>query len=416
MPPNPRLDRLLGGPALESLRLRLRRRFEQRRLDTQPDVLRIGKLTPAEHAALAGLLGRPQRFTSSLSVDLRVIDTALRDAGLADSLRGALEELDGPLVHLPTARAEAQARWQDVVNGCTHPGLVERLRESPTLGLLKRLATRRPERAHELCRSVEAVLRRLPAQGITRAQLAAEVLGDAHALDAGRPVSTLVLSVCRRNSADAERSAAEDQGLRIERSREVWASVGVLVNELANPALFLNVPTLDTPSYGQVLGEPAYASLRSLARSPPKWDVRDREVFVCENPNLLAIAAAALGERCAPLVCTNGMPAAAQRTLLQQLAGAAARLRYHGDFDWPGITIANYAIREYGARPWRFARADYEAAVEQSPAIEHPLKGTEVVASWDLELAPCMRARRIAIAEEAVAGSLLEDLARRSGR
>jgi len=91
------------------LRLRLRRRFEQRRVDAQPDVLRIGKLTPAEHAALAGLLGRPQRFTSSLSVDLRVIDTALRDAGLADSLRGALEELDGPLVHLPTARAEAQA-------------------------------------------------------------------------------------------------------------------------------------------------------------------------------------------------------------------------------------------------------------------------------------------------------------------
>jgi len=88
-------------------------------------------------------------------------------------------------------------------------------------------------------------------------------------------------------------------------------------------------------------------------------------------------------------------------------------LRYHGDFDWPGITIANYAIREYGAHPWRFARTDYEAAVEQSPAIEHPLKGTEVVASWDLELAPCMRARHIAIAEEAVAASLLEDLGRR---
>jgi uncharacterized protein (TIGR02679 family) len=104
------------------------------------------------------------------------------------------------------------------------------------------------------------------------------------------------------------------------------------------------------------------------------------------------------------------MPAAAQRTFLQQLAGAAARLCYHGDFDWPGITIANYVIREYGARPWRFARADYEAAVEETPDIEHLLKGAEVVASWDLELAPCMRANRIAIAEEAVAGALLEDL------
>ncbi len=106
-------------------------RFEQRKLDSQSDILRIGKLTPVEHAALAGLLGRPQRFASSMSVDLRAIDTALQNAGIANSLRDALEELDGPLTHLPTARADAQARWQEVVDSCTHPRLVERLRDRP---------------------------------------------------------------------------------------------------------------------------------------------------------------------------------------------------------------------------------------------------------------------------------------------
>jgi uncharacterized protein (TIGR02679 family) len=409
-PPNPRLHRLLGGPQLNSLRLRLRRRFEQRKLDAQSDILRIGKLTPAEHAALAGLLGRPQRFTSSMSVDLHAIDTALRNSGLANSLRDALEELDGPLIHLPTARADAQARWREVVDSCTHPRLVERLRESATLGLLKRLSGGSADNALDLCRSVEAVLGRLPAHGITRAQLAAEVLGDAHALDGGRAIATLVLTAYRRHSPDPERGAPENRELRTERSREVWANAGVLVNELASPALFLNLPTLETASYGQILGEPAYASLRLLMRSPPRWDASGRDVFVCENPNLLAVAASALGKRCAPLVCTNGMPAAAQQTLLQQLAGVGAKLRYHGDFDWAGITIGNYVIREFGATPWRFGKMEYETAGTQSRSPGHQLNGTEVIASWDRELAPCMRARRIAIAEEAVAGVLLEDL------
>jgi uncharacterized protein (TIGR02679 family) len=183
------------------------------------------------------------------------------------------------------------------------------------------------------------------------------------------------------------------------------------VNELARPALFLNLPTRDTVSYGQIPGEPAYASLRLLLRSPPRWDVSGREVYVCENPNLLAIAAAALGEQCAPLICTNGMPAAAQRALLQQLADVGAKLRYHGDFDWAGINIGNYVIREYGASPWQFGAAEYEIAISATTAPGHRLEGSEVVATWDSALTLQMHARQIAIAEEAVAGALLKDLA-----
>src|SRR5262249_38004917 len=105
---------------------------------------------------------------------------------------------------------------------------------------------------------------------------------------------------------------------------------------------------------GTPAGEPGYVSLRVLVRSPPSWAVAGRDVYVCENPNLVAIAADQWGPRCAPLVCTDGMPAAAQRHLLSQLTRAGARLHYHGDFDWPGLCIGNHLMRAHGALPWRF--------------------------------------------------------------
>lgn len=227
-------------------------------------------------------------------------------------------------------------------------------------------------RSPQLCRHAEEVLGHLPANGITRAQLAADVLGDAHALDDDRRVAPLVLAVWRQTAtpapdpstpvADDDDGTARKSGEDIEpsraggakRARETWARAGVLVNELARPALFLNLPTGAAERDRWPPGEPAYASLRSLLRSPPRWDAAARAVHVCENPNLLAIAADRWGAGCAPLVCTEGMPAAAQQCLLAQLARAGAQLRYHGDFDWPGLHIGNHVMREHGAAPWRF--------------------------------------------------------------
>jgi uncharacterized protein (TIGR02679 family) len=174
--------------------------------------------------------------------------------------------------------------------------------------------------------------------------------------------------------------------------------------------MFLNLPTLDERNGAQALGEPGYVSLRSLVRSPPRWAVAGRSVFVCENPNLLASAADALGPRCAPMVCTDGMPAAAQRTLLTQLARAGASLRYHGDFDWPGLRIANHVMRQCGAQPWRFGAVEYAASVRSAACPGHPLQGSAVNASWDEALTAAMQTFQLAIAEEAVAASLLRDL------
>jgi uncharacterized protein (TIGR02679 family) len=174
--------------------------------------------------------------------------------------------------------------------------------------------------------------------------------------------------------------------------------------------MFLNLPTTDGGVLAQPPGEPGYASLRFLLRSPPVWSVAGRNVYICENPNLLAIAADKLGRRCAPMVCTDGMPAAAQGRLLVQLSRAGACLQYHGDFDWPGIRIANHVMREYGARPWRYGAAEYAVAARAAPRPGHHLRGPEVAASWDTALTPTMQANQLAIAEESVAASLLEDL------
>jgi uncharacterized protein (TIGR02679 family) len=153
----------------------------------------------------------------------------------------------------------------------------------------------------------------------------------------------------------------------------------------------------------------AQRTQRPFSRSP-RWEVAGRTVFVCENPNVVAIAADALGKACAPLVCTDGMPAAAQRALLKQLAVAGAQLRYHGDFDWPGLGIGNCVMRDYGAQPWRYSLQDYVAAV---PAIDarEPLSGAPVRPEWDAGLAEAMLTQGCAIHEEGAVRVLLADLA-----
>lgn len=84
-----------------------------------------------------------------------------------------------------------------------------------------------------LVEQTQVVLARLPAAALTRSQLAAQLLGDAHGLDPGNPVATLVLAVLRHARA------REDDGEAEETVRELWAAAGVLVNELARPVLFL---------------------------------------------------------------------------------------------------------------------------------------------------------------------------------
>ena len=394
-----RLQRLLGGQQLQPLRQRLRSRYER---GIKDGAVTLGKLTPAERAALCGLLGRREGQGGSLRFNIEDVDAALRHGGLADSLRDALHLLDGPIADRSAQRANMLARWERVAALNTEPRLAVLLANARAMGMLKRISGGDSDFAIRLCQSASRVLARLPASAQARSQLAADVLGDAHGLDSGRPVARLVLSALRCRLADEEDTDSD------ETVRETWAAAGVMVNELARPALFLNLPGAQGKA-----GEPAYLSLRALLRGPPAWEVSGRLVSVCENPNLVAIAADALGVSCGPLVCTDGMPAAAQRTLLHQLKEAGAVLRYHGDFDWPGIAIGNLVMRQFGATPWRFSARDYAAGA--SAIVDgRPLGDAPVSAQWDAMLSEAMRTAGWAIDEEAVAGELLLDLSQKT--
>ena len=376
------------------------------------------------------MMGRPNRPTDSMRIELTAIDEALARAGIAPSLRHALEQLDGPIIDRRAERRLRDDRWAAVFEACREPALQRLVAKEEGRRLLRRLAAQSPDQGLRLAQRAGAVLARLPAAGLPRARLSAVVLGDAHGLDDGTPLASLVLAGWRRirrkpgegaeqpadsvavdvvDVVDADEVVDADDTV-VERAREVWASAGVLVNELARPVLMLNLPGAHGRGPLAEPGQPGFISLRRLLRPPLHWSVAGCDIFVCENPNVVAYAADCLGEACAPIVCTDGMPAAAQQTLLTQLAQGGARLHYHGDFDWPGMRIANMVIRTFGAQPWRMSCGDYREAVRSAAAEGHPLGSGDVEASWDQALRVAMLETGIAIAEEAVADCLVADL------
>ncbi|WP_043769169.1 TIGR02679 family protein [Algiphilus aromaticivorans] len=391
-----RLQSLLGGDALAGLRRRLARRC----LKANADAFTLGGLSDIERSAMEGLLGRPARTASSMRLSLSALDEALARAGLATDLRSALEALDGPLIDPAAQRLAEERLWQKAFETVVQPQLRSLCASAKGRRLIKRLADG-PDSAATLLKRAEAVLARLPEQGLPLARLAAETLGDAHALDNGRPEATLVLGATL---------PAEEQD-EDARARDRWARLGVAMNALARPVLALNLPAAsDTPSgaiadRARELGEPIHLSLRGLLRCPPNWLVAGQAVYVCENPSIVAIAADRFGDHAPPMFCTDGMPAAAQRTLLRQLSDAGAGLRYHGDYDWDGLRIANFVIDRFGARPWRFGAVHYRP--RESGRV---LEGTPVVATWDTELAPAMQRAGKVLEEEAVVDDLLDGL------
>lgn len=357
-----------------------------------------------ERRALDELLGRRPSTGARLTLPLSQLEDTLKRAGLAPDLRTAMESLGGPLRNLGAERDERARAWRRVFD--SQGAEAERLGAATWLatlereGLLKRLAGPDYVRAETLLGQALDVLGRLPQRGMTLSTLAAECLGDAHALDEGRPVATLVKrALCVDDQTDS--------------SDALWASVGILVGGgITSSVLALNLgvegsgTTASIVAAAAISGEPIYLTLRQLLRDPPTWTASAIPVSICENPAVVAEAANALGPDCTPLICTRGQPSAAVTTLLTQLAAVGVPLRYHGDFDWPGIRIANGIMSRHGAAPWRMGVADYLETIDSGK----PLTEGPVIAEWDPELSRVMQARGQIIEEERVIRDLLADL------
>lgn len=399
-----RLRRLLGGKDTAWLLDRLRRRLAGGK--PLSGTVTLGSATHDQRKAVERLLGRRAGVGASLSVSLDELDVVLRRSGSApDGLADAVRLLIGAVPD----RATEAAAWAAV-----HEPLDELVARRPALaawrswlnstGMIRRSAPE-PAAASALIAAAIRVLADLPSAGVALGRLAAEATGDAHGLDDGRPLTTLVLSAARvlgGTPPAGDGSAAE--------RRASWAAVGVHRDELSSSVLCLGLPGGAETVTGRILalakeaGEPCVLTLRQLALAD--LGVGTEIVSVCENPIVLASAADELGPRCPPLVCVNGQPSAAVWRLLDLLAADGARFRYHGDFDWGGIRIGNTLRSRIPWQPWRFDALAYTA----TEVTGGELAGSPADACWDPELRPALERRGVRIEEELVLPALMDDL------
>jgi len=403
-----RLQETLGRPELQRLVQRLRTRLE--RGLTLQGTLALPDATAAERDAVNRLMGRTPTRGSAVAISLGRLDEKLRTAGISPTLREAIEELTGPVIDRRAERNEIESQWSQIFASAAkriagRPELENWLLQMRATGSLRRHGI--PVAETLLSKTLD-VLAVLPARDVTLAELAASVFGDAHALDP----DTLLGSLAVRAVAALGKCEKWDDA---QSRREAWASVGIICDEVSAPVLVLNLRALDDRPTGQVLrtyadaGEPTYLSIRQLLRAPPEFTRESvgPAVFVCENPSVVAAAANRLGANCRPLICIEGQPRTATRLLLNRLQAADIRLFYHGDFDWPGIQIANTIRARHRAEPWRMCATDYQLA----PKLSLILIGTPIVASWDAELMPAMRATNRAVHEEQTIDVMIGDLA-----
>jgi uncharacterized protein (TIGR02679 family) len=404
----------LGGRQYERLFARIRERLERAGSGGAARSLTLRGLGEAERRALADLLGWREVPSGDVQLRLQDLDSSLRASVLRVGLREVVEALCGPLRDLPQEKAELEAELASLRHLAEHhPAVVARAelrgwpQELMRAGIVTRLAREAGTTKEAALRRLLDAAARLPAPGVLLPVFAAGLCGDAHALDAGRPLGSGLLRAAARLAGWP--ALPESAPAR----RQLWAEVGVACDSLSADVLVLGLRPLGGALLARRLrdaadaGEPQRVTLRELG--PGLEPGAGARVFVCENPSVVAAAADRLGPRCPPLVCVEGVPSSAAMRLLGEWRAAGSTFHVHCDFDWAGIRIAN-ALFAFGlGEPWRFEAADYRGAVDaghRGPA----LAGSRAEPSWSESLAAAMASAGCAVLEEQVLGDLLADL------
>lgn len=404
-----RLRALFDRPGLRWIMARLAERMSRGR--SLSGLIANAQATSDERRALDDLLGRRSTVGGRLSLGLADLERILCSAGMAACLEDAVVACRGPVEN---QRAEAERRrdeWETLLNAsrarcAAKPALVEWVDLLARDGTLKRLSRGDVTTAANLMTSAWRVISRASEPEVLLATLAAEGVGDSHALDRGQPLATLCLrAIAVLHGIDGQRSATA--------RRQAWAALGVIIDDLSSPVLTFNLRAAVDSALGQLLdlyrqqGQPAFLTYRQLQSSNVFEPLNPamRRVFICENPSIVSAAAREIGAPCHPLVCTNGQPTSSVHLLLSQLRRAGAQLWCHADFDWAGLSIVRQLVREHTAIPWRMSVEDYRAASATVSLDPQPF-----TASWSPELPDAIRARGNAVFEEQLIRSLLEDL------
>lgn len=334
-----------------------------------------------EADTLEDLIGKRVKAGSSVSV--REIDRRLREntvfhCGLAEAVelhRGA------PIPRPREERARRVADRERAVRRCFAllPELgISREAFARVVGWmnageseLRADATRWGEAALlDAVRAVALAFHRLPAAGsppVYLAELANEVTGDAHGLDAGRPAHALLLRALAFNFPES--AGRENRG------SAAWKLNLLSVAGIARDPISVRVDTFgldgDSPYLRELRREGVDRPFTLNSLGEIGGDVRAWRgvAFVVENPTVLAALIKHVRqwvpELHPTLVCTNGNLNLADRALLDALVLRGAHLFYGGDFDAKGLEIAALVLARYpgAASPWRMTVEDYRDAL-----------------------------------------------------
>jgi uncharacterized protein (TIGR02679 family) len=391
----------LDDPGLRRVWVVLRERLEARGLRAEGRVVLDG-LSREERHAVAGLLGRSVT-RERVSVDLADLDADLAVRSGVGGLVAVVEHATGaPLRDRPEERARHAAQRDAPIELARtlltgKPWLDAWIQDVRRSGLLARATD-----ATAAVRAAAAAMARLSAPGdpagLSRTELAVAAGGHAHALDDGTTAAALVL---RALAAQAGEPVPTTTSAR----RDLWERSGVRIDLVSATCLTLGLRGRAGPVAARLdlaadAGDPLHLTAWDLRRCTLRVP---EVVLVCENPRVLEAVAERGGGW--PVVCTSGQPALVVLDVLGALQGA--ELRYHGDFDWAGVAIANRLIAATGVTPWRMSAADYERGLAGATL---PLVGASVEAVWDAELGASMRHHGVAVHEEAVLPDLLDPM------
>ncbi len=399
----------VADPALDASWDRIRARFERAGL-VADGVLVLEPQSRAERQALGALLGTTVT-RARVRIDLAALDERLKQrsgvGGLEAvlTLRAGRDLEDRPA--LRTARREARERPLNLARALVDAAWADYWAD----GLRRAgLLTRHPD-AERVVRDAAVVLTELtateaPVATQSRVELGARLLGDAHSLDRDRLVHHVVV----RGLAAAAGSPVPDDARTRE---ELWQSFGVEPDLVSRTCLVWGLRLVDAGPLAARLaaaadsGDPLHLCEWDLRRTPSFTPEPGTRVLVCENPRVLE-AMADVGLEGWAGVCTSGEPNLVVDRVLSRFARHGVELRYHGDFDWPGVAIANRAVARYAVRPWLMFADDYLAAVLPGGP---ELVGRPVEPVWDAELGAAMRHQGQALHEESVLAELLRAMA-----
>ena len=368
--------------------------------------LNLTGLGEPEIRALSGLLGarwRPVLPGSSASVDLAALEAAIRASPrFPGGLVAACTQARGAVLvdRRATRLTAAGARERGWAGLRAHPAL-ERHRELATwldrersTGSAARTGGGDPFGVLGRALDVLAALPADPPQTLARFA-ATRCGGDAHALDRDRPLDSTV----RRALAHLDGDRQSGTGSEARRARyDRW---GLGSDELSSTVLCHGIwPGASQP---RVL---TLRELRGVGALPC-----GSTVLTCENPDVVAAAADALGSACPPLVCTNGWPSSACVRLLRATIAGGATASHHGDMDPEGLRILDRLIATTGGRPWRMSPVDYLRHADAGAALTGGYAGAATLNDAALAaLAQVMAQTGRIVQEEQTITALLDDL------